>query len=277
MAVQDHSSKMKPFRRITLLSLLIVAAICAVPARAAAPSADEIIRRSLESFYYVGNSMRARISMKLINRDGKVREREMTVLRLNLGKSGDQRYYIYLHGPADIRGTSFLIWKYLAKDDDRWIYVPTLKLVKRISVDDKRSSFVGSDFTYEDVSGRDLEDEARVFLREEDFGGRPSYVVESKPKTPSDYSRRVSWIDQERWLPLKEEYFDGRDQPLRTYTAEKVGQIDGQWTATARTMKNLQSGHRTEVVFRATEYGVGIKQDIFTERYLRAAPAPWVR
>jgi outer membrane lipoprotein-sorting protein len=268
---------MKSLRGITLLFLSGAAVLGVAPAHAGAPSADEIIKHSLESFYYAGDSMRARLSMKLINRDGKVREREMTVLRLNLGTSGDQRYYIYFHGPADIRGTSFLIWKYPAKEDDRWIYVPTLKLVKRISVDDKRSSFVGSDFTYEDVSSRDLEDETREFLREEDFGGRPTYVVESKPKMPGDYWRRVSWIDRERWLPIKEEYFDARDQPLRAYTAEKVERIGGQWAVTARTMRNLQSGHRTEVVFRATEYEVGIKPEIFTERYLRDAPTQWVR
>jgi outer membrane lipoprotein-sorting protein len=268
---------MKSFQRIILPFIAAVVAMSAAPARAADLSADEIVKRSIESFYYAGNSMRARVSMKLINREGKVREREMTILRLNLGKSGDQRYYIYFHGPADIKGTSFLIWKYPAKDDDRWIYVPTLKLVKRIAVDDKRSSFVGSDFTYEDVSSRDLEDETRVLVRNEDLGGRPVYVVESKPKTPADYSRRLSWIDRERWLPLKEEYVDARDEPLRTYTADKVEQIGGQWAVTVRTMKNLQSGHRTEVVFRETEYGVGIKEDIFTERYLRDAPAQWVR
>lgn len=268
---------MKSFQQITLLLLTAAAVLCAAPARAVDLSADEIVKRSLDSFYYTGNSMRARVSMKLINRQGKVREREMTILRLNLGTSGDQRYYIYFHGPADVKGTSFLIWKYPARDDDRWIYVPTLKLVKRIAVDDKRSSFVGSDFTYEDVSSRDLADETRVLVRKEDLGGRATYVVESKPKAPSDYSRRLSWIDRERWLPLKEEYFDARNEPLRTYTADKVERIGEQWAVTVRSMKNLQSGHRTEVVFQQTEYGVDIKPDIFTERYLRDAPAQWVR
>jgi hypothetical protein len=269
---------MKSFQRIALPLLAAAAVVCAAPARAADLSGDEIVQRSLESFYYAGNSMRARVSMKLINRQGSVREREMTILRLNLGKSGgDQRYYIYFHGPADVRGTSFLIWKYPAREDDRWIYVPTLNLVKRISTDDKRSSFVGSDFTYEDVSSRDLEDEIHALVRQEDFDGRPTYVVESNPKVQFGYSRRVSWIDRERWLPLKEEYFDARNEPLRTYTADKVERIGGQWAVTVRTMKNLQSGHRTEVVFRETEYGVDIKQDIFTERYLRDVPSKWVR
>ena len=267
---------MKPFRQFAL-SLLVALAMVSASARAADPPAEEIVKRSLDAFYYAGNDMRTKVRMKLINAQGNVREREMTMLRINVGKAGDQRYYIYFHGPADVKGTSFMVWKYPAKEDDRWIFVPALKLVKRIAADDKRSSFVGSDFTYEDVSGRDLEDEAHAFLRKENLGGRPTYVVESKPKASADYSRRMSWIDSERWLPLKEEYLDARNEPLRVFTADKVEQTGKQWTVTARSMKNLQSGHRTEVVYQEVEYDVGLKPDIFTERYLRDAPGQWVR
>jgi len=259
------------------LSILAAAISVLAPARAADPSANEIVERSLGAFYYAGNDMRAKVQMKLINPQGRVREREMTMLRINLGKSGDQRYTIYFHSPADVKGTSFLVWKYPAKESDRWIYIPTLRLVKRIAADDKRSSFVGSDFTYEDVSGRDLGDETHVLVRKEDLGGRPAYVVESKPKAVVDYSRRLSWIDQERWLPLKEEYFDARNEPLRAFTADKIEQTGKYWTVRMRTMKNLQSGHRTEVFFQEVGYDVGLKQDIFTERYLRDAPREWVR
>ncbi|MBI4196030.1 MAG: outer membrane lipoprotein-sorting protein [Betaproteobacteria bacterium] len=267
---------MKPLRRIALLGFA-AAVMVSIPARAADPSADEIVKRSLEAFYYAGSDMRAKVQMKLINPQGQIRQRDMTMLRLNPGKSGDQRYYIYFHGPADVKGTSFLVWKYPAKDSDRWIFIPTLRLVKRIAADDKRSSFVGSDFTYEDVSGRNLEDETHALARKEDLGGRPTYVIESKPKVVVDYSRRLSWIDRERWLPLKEEYFDARNEPQRTFVADKVEQKGKYWTVTARSMKNLQSAHRTEVVFQEVEYDVGLKQDIFTERYLRDAPSQWIR
>jgi len=262
--------------RIFATSLLTAITVTSPAAGAAEPSASDIVKRSLDTYYYAGSDMRSKVQMKLINPQGKVREREMTMLRINLGAAGDQRYYIYFHGPADVKGTSFLVWKYPAKEDDRWIFVPALRLVKRIAADDKRSSFVGSDFTYEDVSGRDVDDESHALVRKESLGGRPAYVIESKPKA-ADYSRRVSWIDAERWLPLKEEYFDARNEPLRTFTAEKVEQAGKYWTVTARTMKNQQSGHRTEVVFREVEYDVGLKQDIFTERYLRDAPSQWVR
>ena len=264
---------MKPLLQ-TVILILVAAAL---PAHAAGLSADEIVKRSLETFYAGGADLCVRVEMKLINPQGKTRERAMTLLRLNLGTAGEQRYYIYFHSPADVKGTSFMVWKYPGKDSDRWIYVPALKLVKRIAADDKRSSFVGSDFTYEDVSGRNLTDESHVLLREEDFNGRPAFVVESRPKAPVDYSRRVSWIDRERFVPLKEEFFDAQDGLLRVFAADRVEQVGPHWTVTARSMKNVQSGHRTEVVFREVEYDVGLKPDIFTERYLRDAPAQWVR
>lgn len=268
---------MKSIHRLTVLLFAAFAMLPTLPAHAADPSGEEIIRRSLDAFYYAGNDMRARIKMKLINPQGNVRERDLTMLRLNSGAAGEQRYYMYFHGPSDVKGTTFMVWKYPAKEDDRWIFIPAVKLVKRIAADDKRSSFVGSDFTYEDVSGRDLGDETYSLVRKEDFVGRPAYVVEGKPKAATDYARRLSWIDQERWLPLKEEYFDARNEPVRTFTADKVEQKGEHWTVTARSMKNLQSGHRTEVAYPEVEYGVGLKEDVFSERYLRDAPRQWVR
>lgn len=268
---------MMPSIRFVSSLLAMAAALAVSPGRAADLGASEIVKRSLDAFYYAGADMKARVVMKLINPQGQVRERDMTMLRLNIGGSAYQRYYIYFHGPADVKGTSFLVWKYPVKEDDRWIYVPALRLVKRIAAEDKRSSFVGSDFTYEDVSGRDLEDETYALLRKEEFSGRPAYVIESRRKAGADYAKRISWIDQERWLPLKEEYLNARNEVIRIFNADRIEQKGKHWTVTARSMKNAQSGHRTEVVFKDVEYDVGLKQDVFTERYLRDAPAQWVR
>lgn len=246
-------------------------------AHAAELDARTIIVRSLDAFYYAGDDMRARITMRLINAQGKQRKRVMTMLRKNIGTGGEQRYYIYFHGPADVKGTTFMVWKYIQKQDDRWIFIPAINLVRRIAADDKRSSFVGSDFTYEDVSGRAVDDEVHTLLRQEALDARPVYVVESRPKEKTDYTRRVSWIDRERWLPLKEEYFDAREEKVRVFTVDSIAQMDGHWTATARTMKNLQTGHRTETSFDAVSYDVGLEQNLFTERYLRKPPRKWIR
>jgi outer membrane lipoprotein-sorting protein len=264
----------KPTRSLSLAVILLA---FVAPAFAAEPSGEEVIKRSLDTFYYGGKDQKARVSMKLINAQGSVRERNLTMLRLNVGTSGDQRYYLFFHSPADVKGTAFLVWKYPRAEDDRWIYIPAISLVKRIAADDKRSSFVGSDFTYEDVSGRDLADETHQLLRREEFDGRPTFVVESKPKVAIDYVRRLVWVDAERWLPLKEEYYDAQGQILRVFTATKVEQPNGVWTVTGRTMANPKSGQRTEVSLDNVEYGVGLSPDIFTERYLRNPPAKWIR
>jgi hypothetical protein len=257
------------------VTLFLALGFCS--AQAAEIDARTIVNRSLQAFYYAGGDMWTQVRMRLINAQGKERRRDMTMLRLNVGTEGEQRYYIYFHAPADVKGTGFLVWKYPQREDDRWIYIPAINLVKRIAADDKRSSFVGSDFTYEDVSGRDVDDETHTLLREEGLNGRQVYVVESRPKITVDYVRRVAWIDRERGLPLKEEYFDARDERVRVFTADRVEQVDGHWTIMARTMKNLQTGHRTETGFDQVKYGVGLEESLFSERYLRRPPQKWIR
>lgn len=224
--------------------------------------------------------------MRLISKDGKERLRELTMLRKDVKEGGEQKYFIYFSQPTDVKDMTFLIYKYPGKDDDRWLFIPAVRLVKRIAASDKRSSFVGSDFTYEDVSGRDLEDDSFRLLREDVLDGKPVYVLESTPKDPksANYSRKVSYIDRAILIPLKEEYSDATGKIFKVYTTDviqrlvpKSGKGEGYWTIMKRTMKDLTSGHRTEVSFTKAEYDVGLPDDIFTERYLRTPPQKYIQ
>lgn len=242
-------------------------------------SGQEIVKRSQQAFYYAGKDMKAKVLMKLITKSGKERIRELTMLRLDKGESGQQKHYMYFHRPADVRGMTFMVWKYPERDDDRWLYVPAIKLVKRIAADDKNSSFVGSDFSYEDVTGRDVEDDNHTLKGEESLNGRTSYVVESFPKVARStyYIRKVSWIDKETFLPLKEQYYDKRGELYKIFTAEKIDSAKNFATIMQRTMANIQNGHRTVVTFEEVSYNVGLKDNLFSERYLRSAPRQWIR
>jgi outer membrane lipoprotein-sorting protein len=243
------------------------------PAHAQVPAAEEIVQKQLKAYYQAGKDFQAKVEMRLVNAQGSQRQRLMNMLRTNVGTEGDQRYLVIFEAPADVRGMGFLVWKYARKEDDRWLYFPALKAVKRVAADDKRSSFVGSDFTYEDISGRDADEERHTLLRQEDLADRPVYVLESQPRSPAAYAKRISWVDRERWLPLKEEYHDAEGKLQRVFKAEKVESIGGVWTVTARSMLNSQSGHRTEVVFKSVRYDGGLAEDLFTERSLRNPPA----
>ena len=241
-----------------------------------AMGAEEIIGKSQDAFLYQGDDFKARVVMKLINKDGKERLREMTMLRKNY-KAGQQKYFIYFYQPSDIRDMTFMVYKYAGKNDDRWLFVPAINMVRRIAAEDKASSFVGSDFTYEDISGRDVEDDSHELLREEPLNGRDCYVLKSTPKAGDmAYSYRLSWIDKENFLPLKTEYFNRRDELFRIFTADEVTDVDGFPTAIRRTMKNVQSGHRTEAAFTKSQYNLGINDSLFSERFLRRPLKKWI-
>ncbi len=271
---------MGTIKRILLLfSVVIAAAAFGSPAAVKGQSAGQIMNKYHQNYYYAANDGMARVSMKLINKQGKVRERDFTMLRIDKEDGGEQKYFVYFHRPGDVRGTVFMVYKHIDRDDDRWLYIPSINLTKRIAANDKRSSFVGSDFTYEDVSGRSPAEDTHSLTKEEEFNGRMAYVVKSVPKKEgsSDFAYRMTWVDKENYLPLEEEYYNGRGELYKVFTADKIENIEGIPTVTRRTMKNLETGHRTEVNFLKVDYDVGLSESIFSQRYFKNPPRRWIK
>ena len=265
---------------------LVLIAIAFVLASTAAPvcgqfAATDIVEKSQQAVSYPGSDMKARITMDLITGDGKQRARELAMLRKNDPSSRNQKYFLYFYEPGDVRRTAFLVWKYPEKDDDRWIFIPAVNMVRRVAASDSRSSFVGSDFTYEDISGRDLSADTHTLLREEKFGEADCYLIESIPKSGAEYTKKLAWIDKATFLPRKEEYYDAQNELARLFTADTIENVaagDGRSVATItkRTMKTVKSGHRTEVRFDSVAYDVGLDDDVFTERALQNPPRKWI-
>lgn len=244
----------------------------------ATTDAQEILARLQDTFFYAGLDMKVKVTMELMAPGGARRTRVLTMLRKNDGR--DQKYFMYFHEPGDVRGTALLVWKYPNEDDDRWIFVPAINMVRRIAARDSRSSFVGSDFNYEDVSGRDLSLDAHALVREEKLGDTDCYVVESVPKAPADFTKKISWIDKKTYLPMKEEYYDAHRTLARVFTADKVESIGGGMaypTVVKRTMKNIASGHATEVSFAEVAYDVGLGDEVFAEQSLQTPPQKWIQ
>ncbi|HXF49860.1 MAG TPA: outer membrane lipoprotein-sorting protein [Verrucomicrobiae bacterium] len=243
------------------------------------PTPQEIAAQYQKAFYYPGKDMKTVVSMRLVEGGGKERTRELTLLRKNTEGSEDQKYFIFFHQPADVEGMTFLVYKYPQKDDDRWLFMPALDLVKKIAANDKRSSFVGSDFTYEDVSGRDLSEDDFSVIKEEKVGEKDCYVLKSVPKNPksADYGYKLSWIDKTTFLPLKEEYYDLRGGLYKIFTAEEIQEVAGVPTIVRRKMENTKNKHQTTVAYGQVEYNLGLEADLFTERFLKRPPAKWIK
>ncbi len=251
-------------------------ALLAGPALAqdAAPSVDEIIKKTNHTAYYQGKEGRARVKMTIKDKQGNTREREFTILRKNKDEQdGEQHFYVYFHRPADVREMVFMVWKHVGKDDDRWLYLPALDVVRQIAASDERTSFVGSSFFYEDVSGRGVdEDNHELVETTADY-----YVVKNTPKNPAaaEFDSYTMHIHKATFIPVKVEYEKGGNV-YRVGEALKVEDIQGFKTVTLSRMTDQNTGTETTLEYLKVEYDLGLKDEIFTERFMRRPPREYL-
>ncbi len=247
-------------------------------AQAAKMSVDEIVDKANHVSYFQGEDGRASVRMVITDAQGRKRSREFTILRKDVdpdgADEGEQKFYVYFSRPADVDKTAFLVWKHVGADDDRWLYLPALDLVKRIAASDERTSFVGSHYFYEDVSGRNPEEDHHELLEETD----DYYILKSVPVDPGsvEFSWYKNYIHKATFIPVKTEFFDAKGRKYRENSVEKVETIDGFPTVMQSRMKDLRSGGETVQTFLDVTYNVGLP-DVFTERYLRNPPRRYLK
>ena len=143
-------------------------------------TANDIVRKANLAAYYAGTDGRSDARMKIVDAQNRVQYRQFVMLRKNQQEGMKQHFLVVFSRPTDVRGTVFLVDKQPQAEDNRWLYLPGLDLVKRISSGDKRTSFVGSHFYYEDVSGRSPLLDEHELLRQDDN----NYYLKHTPKSP---------------------------------------------------------------------------------------------
>jgi outer membrane lipoprotein-sorting protein len=221
-------------------------------------------------------SLRAESAMVLINDKGQQRERK-SVNVVKLQPNGiDSKFLVRFSFPNDIKGTGFLQIEHSDGEDDQWIYLPALKKSRRLVANNKKDSFVGSDFSYGDISLPKVDAWRHSLLRSEKIGVQDCYVVESIPATDtvkanSGYSKKLTWVSQESFLESKVEYYDLSGRLLKTQITgdhELLEPERQRWFSLSREMTNHQSGHRTVLKFGKLEPGANVSDDLFTTRYI---------
>jgi hypothetical protein len=235
---------------------------------------DEIVTKANNRSYYQGKDGSAKATMVVTDAQGRTRQRQLTILKLNIQEGGDQKYYVYFHKPNDVKGMSYIVWKHAGKDDDRWLYLPAMDLVRRIAASDKRSSFAGTTFLYEDISGRSVDLDTHELLPDEgDF-----YVIKNTPKDVHivEFLYYTVKIDKNNFIPMKAEYFDKTSKLYRTIEALEIKEIQGYPTVTKMKASDLNANASTVTEFTDIKYDMGLKDDVFTERFLRTPPQQWI-
>lgn len=236
----------------------------------AAPSGEEIMtavrRRD------VGRDERAEVRMRLEDRRGEVRERRL--LRLRLTEGGEDKIRIQFLFPPDVRDTAFLLHDHPDRDDDRWLYLPSLGKVKRIAGAQKYRNFLGTDFTYDDLGGREPQEDAHTLEGEEQIDGRPAYIIKSVPKEAENpHAFRRVWVWKDIPIVLKEEQYDRHDRLRKQARTLKLEPVQGVWTVTEREMADVQERHRTTLTFGNLRYNTGLGANLFREQVLER-PVP---
>jgi len=259
-------------RRIFLIVCLIVSGSAHGQALT---DADEIIERANQAAYYAGKDGRSEARMIIKDAQGREQRRQFTVLRRTLEMGGDQEFLVSFSRPSDVRGTVYLVKKHVGTDDDRWLYLPGLDLVKRISAGDERTSFVGAHYFYEDVSGRGPDEDTHELVETTD----QHYVLKHVPKNTSavEFVSYVTWIDRKTWLPTRIEYTNAAGKVYRRVEVLESKEIDGHPTVISSRTSDLTTGGHTDMQFRYIAYDLGIPADVFTERSLRNPPRQWLK
>lgn len=250
---------------LIILGLAMGVSLISTPLQAQSTTAREVMEQV--DAVPVPEDQSLTMTMELENRQGKTLTR-----KLEIKKQGRDKSYLLFQEPADVKNTAFLTITHDDRDDDMWLYLPALRKVRRISSSSKHKNFMGSDFTYDDMGDRDINDYTYEFLeRETTENGFSCYLIEGTAKDPREtgYSTLKFWIRKDIFLPVKIEYYDQRGDLLKVQTNSEFKQIKEYWLTKHIEMQNVQTNHATRLTMEDIQVDIGLPDMTWTERNLR--------
>ncbi|CAN5173736.1 outer membrane lipoprotein-sorting protein [soil metagenome] len=212
----------------------------------------------------------AKAKMVLRNAQGQTTTKEMDIRVLEAAGGVGEKSLTLFTSPADTAGTVLLSHSFKTKSDDQWLYLPSIKRTKRIASGNKSGSFVGSEFSYEDISPQQVEKYTYKYIKDDTYSNQPCHVVERYPTDPkSGYTKQVIWMDTAHLRPLKVENYDRKNSLLKTLAAGGYKQyLDQYWRPTSARMINHQTGKSTDIIYSAYQFRTGLDESDFDESRL---------
>lgn len=214
----------------------------------------------------------ANMVMELRNKHGDTSTRTIRIKILEVDGDGDKSMSIF-DEPADVKGTAFLTYSHAIEPDEQWLYLPALKRVKRINSKNKSGPFMGSEFAYEDLASQEVEKYTYKYLRDETIDGVDYFVVERYPAYEhSGYTRQVAWVNKERYVAEKIEFYDRKNDLLKTLTNSGFKQyLDKFWRPDTMLMENHQTGKSTLLTWTDYQFKTGLTDKDFSRNSLKRA------
>jgi hypothetical protein len=242
-------------------------------------SAEEVMRRVDER--EAGDSSVSDITLVLIDRRERQRIRNLKLYSKNYGE--DTKTLSLFESPADIRGTAYLNfdWNDSLRDDDSWLYLPALQRVKRLASSDTSDSFLGSDFTYADINGFEIDWYDYSFVNESEMiGGEDCWVIEMIAKSEfkdraeeaTGYSKMQSWVSKEKFIQLRGQFWELRGNRIKFFTASEVELVEDIWTVKrlqAITTRNDRQEHASILQIKSIDYNVDVADELLTTQAMQ--------
>jgi len=264
---------MKNFNLCCLVFLLSFALI----STAYSENAYQVVLKSHELDQ--GKDAISDMTMELISKSGKSRVREIRSWSIERGDN-DKSLMKFIK-PSSVKGTGFLVWEHKNKDDDQWLYLPAFKRIRRISSTEKNKSFMGTDFSYNDITQPHPDEFVHKLLGSEKVDGEDCYKIESIHKTYSgdpafkgkdkyQYSKSISWTRKDNYFSIKAIMFDKKGREQKQFKASEIVKIDGIWTSKRLEMENIKDRHKTILTMKNIKYNSGLKDSFFSQRQLKS-------
>ncbi len=223
-----------------------------------------------------GDNTTANMKMTLIDKNDQERVRELKTFTKDQGK--DRLKLMFFLSPADVKDTGFLTYDYddSSRDDDQWLYLPELKKVKRIASSDKSSSFMGSDFTYSDMTLRNVDDYTYVIMKEPMVEGEKTWQMEVTPKSEkvieeTGYTKSIIFVRQDNFVVIQALHYIKLGNKLKYMKVTGLEKIEDVWTITAMQMvtkKSKKTLHKTRLEFSDIKHNQDIDASLFSTRTL---------
>ncbi|MDX1811231.1 MAG: outer membrane lipoprotein-sorting protein [Gammaproteobacteria bacterium] len=223
-----------------------------------------------------GDNIKSDMEMILIDKRGNERIRKIHSMTKDFGE--DTYRIMFFEQPADVKNTGFLTYDYddPDKDDDQWLYLPALKKSKRIATSDKSGSFMGSDFSYSDMTKRNLKDYDYTLQKEMKVDGHDVWIIESIPRTEdvideTGYTKTLVFVRKDNYVVIRSVSWLKTGRKLKFFEVTKLEKIDGIWTnreMTMTTKRGKTTLHKTIMRFNNLQYNQNIDENVFTVRRL---------
>ena len=206
--------------------------------------------------------------LQVFDAKGKVTDKRWTFDRL--GAHGDSKAVLRFTAPAEVKGLALLVVNHPDRASDQWMWIPAIERDRRIALQDRSTRFFGTDFSFEDLEERDVNQFDYTLLGDDSIDGAPSWKIQSTPKGAkvSQYTRSIVWIRKDTYAVARIENFL-EDRIVRRLTYSGFQQVQGIWTARQMEMTDLRRDSRTRLTLDKLQYNVPLKDEDFTLQAIR--------